>query len=221
MSCGSSTPRLPQKSRDQAPPASTTLLQRIGPRSVTTPLNRPAVVSSPRTAQRLEDRGAFTEGGIGDGRRGFLRLGAAVARRVERGRPAARRARQEPVDLVRSDQAGVDLIGLSLREPRLVLCRLLRRLAEIDDAGLAKPGLGLSARVHALPQAQGLDGERDLGEIAPHLAAPAPIAARLLAGDPAFLAQRDRHASLGEEERGRGADDAAADDDDIGLSRKL
>ena len=46
--------------------------------------------------------------------------------------------------------------------------------------------------------------------IAPRLAAPAPIAARLLAGDPAFLAERDRHASLGEAERGRGTDDAAA-----------
>ncbi len=83
------------------------------------------------------------------------------------------------------------------------------------------PGLGLGARVHALPQTQGLDGERDLGEIAPHLAAPAPIAARLLAGDRALLAERDRHASLRETERGGGADDAAADDDDVYLSRKL
>ena len=68
---------------------------------------------------------------------------------------------------------------------------------------------------------QDLQGEGDLGEIAPHLAAPAPIAARLLARDPAFLAECHRHAALGEKERGRGADDAAADDDDIGLSRQL
>ena len=51
FSCGKSTPRLPAKSRDQAPPASTTLAQRIGPCSVTTPLTRPPAVSIPRTAQ--------------------------------------------------------------------------------------------------------------------------------------------------------------------------
>src|SRR5262245_8611354 len=150
----------------------------------------------------LEDRSALAEGGIGDCRRGLLWLGAAVARRIERRRPAPRGAWQEPVDLVRSDEAGVNLVRLSLAEPGLVLCRLSRRLAEIDDASLAKPGLGVGARIHALPQPHRLNGEWDFGEIAPHLAAPAPIAARLLAGDPPFLAQDDRRASLGEEERG-------------------
>jgi len=51
LSCGKSTPRLPANSRDHAPPASTTVLQRMGPRSVTTPLIRPADSSTPRTAQ--------------------------------------------------------------------------------------------------------------------------------------------------------------------------
>ena len=48
---GKSIPRLPQKSRDQAPPARTTLSQRMRPSSVTTPETRPASVSIPRTAQ--------------------------------------------------------------------------------------------------------------------------------------------------------------------------
>jgi len=43
-------PKLAQNSRDQAPPASTTASQAIAPRSVTTPLIRPAVRSTPRTA---------------------------------------------------------------------------------------------------------------------------------------------------------------------------
>src|SRR5262249_55067381 len=47
------------------------------------------------------------------------------------------------------------------------------------------------------------------------------ISARLLAGDGALLAEHDRHAALGEEERGRSADDTTADDDDFGLGRKL
>ncbi len=44
-------PRLPQNSRDQAPPASTTDWQAIRPFSVTTAATRPAAVSMPRTAQ--------------------------------------------------------------------------------------------------------------------------------------------------------------------------
>jgi hypothetical protein len=36
-----------------------------------------------------------------------------------------------------------------------------------------------------------------------------------------FSQSANRHASLGEEQRGRCADDAAADDDDIDLGRKL
>ncbi len=45
--------RLPQNSRDQAPPASTTESQTIGPFSVTTPLTRPPLVSTPRTAHSV------------------------------------------------------------------------------------------------------------------------------------------------------------------------
>ena len=51
VSCGNSIPRLWQKRRDQAPPASTTVSQAIDPFSVTTLETRPAAVSSPRTAQ--------------------------------------------------------------------------------------------------------------------------------------------------------------------------
>ena len=51
VSCGSAMPRLWQKRRDQAPPASTTVSQAIAPFSVTTAEMRPPFVSSPRTAQ--------------------------------------------------------------------------------------------------------------------------------------------------------------------------
>ena len=53
LSCGRSMPRLPQNSRDQAPPASTTGSQAMRPFSVTTPATRPAAVSMPRTAQSV------------------------------------------------------------------------------------------------------------------------------------------------------------------------
>jgi hypothetical protein len=44
---------LPQNSRDQAPPASTTASQAICPFSVTTPETRPPCVSMPRTAHSV------------------------------------------------------------------------------------------------------------------------------------------------------------------------
>ena len=53
LSCGKSMPRLPQNSRDHAPPASTTLAQAIRPFSVTTAATRPPAVSMPRTAHRV------------------------------------------------------------------------------------------------------------------------------------------------------------------------
>src|SRR3712207_7029710 len=41
----------------------------------------------------------------------------------------------------------------------------------------AEAGLALDQRVHPLPEAQGLDRERELARVAPHLAHPAPVAA--------------------------------------------
>src|SRR6516164_5113681 len=187
-----------------------------------TPAQRSAILMPPNAGNAiLHDRGALADGGIRDGRGRLLRLGAAVARRVERRWPAPRRAGEEPIDLIRPNQAGVDLIGPSLREPCLAVRGLPLRLAELDDAGLAKPRLRAHPCIHPLPQAHALDRQRHLGKLATHLAAPAPISARLLTGDGALLADHERHVALGEEERGRSADDAAADNDDFGLGRKL
>src|SRR5450755_3771253 len=97
---------------------------------------------------------------------------------------------------------------------------LLRGLAEIGDAGLPEAGLGLDHFIHALPQPQALDDQRQLARVASHLAAPAPVAARLLAGDVPLLAEHRRNALPREEESGAGADDAAADDDDAGTARQ-
>src|SRR5262245_55063368 len=51
VSCGNRRPRLSQKRRDQAPPASTAALQGIRPFSVITAEMRPPDVSIPRAAQ--------------------------------------------------------------------------------------------------------------------------------------------------------------------------
>jgi peptide/nickel transport system permease protein len=79
----------------------------------------------------------------------------------------------------------------------------------------------LDPRVDAAPQPQRLPDKRDFARIAPHLAAPAPVAARLLAGDDTLLDERDIDAALSELERGGGTDDAAADDRDGGSGWKI
>ena len=83
VNCGNGMPRLPQKRRDQAPPASTTASQAMRPFSVTTPETRPAEVSRPRTAQCGEDLRALPPGAVGDGGRGHEGLGAAIVLAVK------------------------------------------------------------------------------------------------------------------------------------------
>ena len=161
----------------------------------------------------------------GDRRRGHLRLGLAVARRVEGAGPGFCGAGQQARDLGAVDDPRVELVVAGMIEPAGEAREVVLVLGEIHDAAGAKPGLGLDPLVHPLPQPQALDDQRDFAGVARHLAAPAPVAARLLAGDVALLAQHGRDAPLGEEQRGAGADDAAADDHDIGAgpagSRRL
>ena len=147
-------------------------------------------------------------------------FGTAVGRRVQRGDEAARRARHQCVDRGAAQQPRIHLILPRIGQPRLLRGDLLLGLAQIGDAGLAKPGVAVDARVHAAPQPQALDRQRDLARIASHGAAPAPVAAGLLAADAALLAQHHRVALLGQEQRGAGADDAAAYDDHPGALGK-
>jgi hypothetical protein len=179
-------PRLPQKRRDQAPPASTTLSQAIVPFSVTTPETLPAETSRARAPRSAERSGAVRAGGIGDGRRGLLRLGATVGRRVEGAAPFDACARHQLAGVCARHEAGIELIGPGVLQPALAARDLLVGLAQIGNAALAKAGLGADPLVHAAPQAQRLDGERDLARVPAHLAAPAPVAARLLGAHSPF-----------------------------------
>jgi hypothetical protein len=96
-------------------------------------------------------------------------------------------------------------------EPGLVHGGVARGLVEVDDAGAAIAGRGLEPRLHPLPLAERFERERNLGRVTAHLAAPAPVAAGLLAGDAALLHQGDGDAALGKRQRRHDADDAAAD----------
>ena len=110
---------------------------------------------------------------------------------------------------------------LRVAEPGLVLRDLLRVVAQIGDAGRPEPGLRLGQRIHPAPQPQAFHRQRQLAQIAPDGAAPAPVAARLLAADRPLLAQRHGDSAPRQEQRRANADDAAADDDDIDALRQL
>lgn len=95
------------------------------------------------------------------------------------------------------------------------------RVAEIGDAGLPKAGFAADTLVHTTPEPKTLDRERQLGRIAPHLAYPAPVSRRLLCSDQSLFAQGNGDATLNQRKRGRHADDAAADHDDVHMRRQL
>src|SRR3984893_11217398 len=104
--------------------------------------------------------------------------------------------------------------------PFLPCGQFLRVLGQEQDTGTPKAGINAGVVLHVLPQAQRLAGKRDLGARAALLAAPAPIAARLLRAHMPLLDQRDRMPLLRQMIGRRDADDATADDDDINLRRQ-
>jgi hypothetical protein len=94
---------------------------------------------------------------------------------------------------------GQNLILPSLVEPGFLRGDFGFGLAQIHDAGLAKAGLLAGAAVHVAPELERFQCEGNLPQVAPHGAAPAPVAAGLLPADAAFLAQHDGVAFLGQE----------------------
>jgi len=114
---------------------------------------------------------------------------AAPWRGVECSGPGAGQTWHQLCRFTPADDAGVELILAGVLEPGFELVQLGLGLGQIHDAGLAEAGFGFDQLVHALPQPQALDDQGNLARVPPHLAAPAPIAARLLAGDVALLAQ--------------------------------
>src|SRR5215470_16604381 len=134
-------------------------------------------------------RGAVPPRCFGYRRRRPLRLGLAVAGGVERASPVSGQAGHQLGRFGAAEDAAVQLILSGVLEPGFKLRELWLGLRQIHDPGLAKPGLGFDHLVHALPEPEALDDQRQFARIAAHLATPAPIAARLLAGDVALFAE--------------------------------
>jgi hypothetical protein len=120
-----------------------------------------------------------------------------------------------------AQQAAADLMLARMLQPALPARELGGIAGQIENAMTAESGIGADLLLQPAPDRQALLDQRNLGFVAALLAAPAPIAARLLAGDAALLDQHDGDAAARQEISSRAADDAAADDDDVGAGRKL
>ena len=178
-------------SRDQTPPASTHGSQAMRPRSVTTPETRPASrLDAPHRA-------------VGEDLRAWSRAASAIAGAamlVPLGRRSACAA--PPIKLPRAPDhrferralraAGFDLILLARRPatPPAPLSQLWSHRYTMPAR--RNPVSAVDARVHVTPQAQAFHRQWDFARVAAHGPAPAPVAAGLLAADPALFAQDDR-----------------------------
>jgi hypothetical protein len=123
-------------------------------------------------------------------------------------------------DFGRRQDRRVNLLFARDLGPFLPGRQFFRILGQEQDARTPKAGIDTGIALHVLPQAQRLAGKRDFGARTALLAAPAPIAARLLRADMPLLDQCNRLPLLRQVIGRRDADDAAADDDDIGLRRQ-
>jgi hypothetical protein len=147
---------------------------------------------------------------LGDSRGGFLRLGAPVAFRVKSSAELGRCPGHQSSDLIRPDHARVELIRSRVLQPGFPLGDVGVGLAEVHDPGGTEAGFATDRLVHSLPEPEALDDQRQLARIPPHLAAPAPIPARLLAGDFTFFAQHDGDTFARQRPSSADADDPTA-----------
>ncbi|CAM3621298.1 hypothetical protein PANO111632_22080 [Paracoccus nototheniae] len=142
---------------------------------------------------------------------GHLRFGPPVMRVVERAANIQRQARKAGQRFIARQQLGGDLPVLQAVLPVAFLGQGGVGGGGKGDAALAIPRLAADAGVQALPQAHGIDHQRHLARVAMGQAHPAPVATGLFARDMALFEQGDPQAPVRQLERGRGADDAAAD----------
>ena len=215
-SCGNSIPSERQNRDVQAPAAQSTVDVLIVPCSVTTAETLPADDSIPRTAQAVRMAAPSRAGGASQCGRRLVRFRAAVTCGVKGAAPAGRRAANQALQFLAVDQPRPDFVVLCGLDPCRIPLELPVVFDRIDDALFAKSDI-LADRIAQLPpDAQRLDDHRQLACIPALLPYPTPVAAGLLAGDVALLADDHINALPGQEPGGGDADDAATDDDDIG-----
>jgi hypothetical protein len=145
------------------------------------------------------------------------RLGIGVARRIQPRAPVALHLRDERADLRRVDTAAVEPVGNGVGQPDGYALFILVGFGRHEDAGDFKfRGRGSQPLGQVMPDAVGLARQRNFPLVPPLLTHEAPGPARLLGSDLSSFQHDDLYATLGQPKSGRAADDASADDDDIG-----
>src|SRR5215211_1361911 len=160
--------------------------------------------------------GAEPPRAFGDRRHGERGFRPAVGRRMDATDPALGAARRHRLGLGRGQHVAAHLHLAGLVGPARPPGEVALAGRHIDEAGAAKAGLRAELLVQAAPHVDGALGQRQFAQIAVLLAAPAPVAAGLLAGDVVLRDDGHRVALLGEMVGGGDAGDAAADHDDVG-----
>jgi hypothetical protein len=202
-------PSEPQKSRVQAPAAQTMARRRYAARGRLDSTH----------GRAAQDPGAVALGATrnrGDRARG---LRTAVASSVQRARPALA-AHENPPELAAGDEARVERVIMRDGKPFAELLELRAVFRKVQRAALVEANVLTELAGQILPESKALHHERQLDRGPALLPHPAPVAPRLLAGDPALLEQHHGQSGAREIVGRRAADDAAADDHDVGCIRQ-
>src|SRR5579864_6089426 len=110
--------------------------------------------------------------------------------------PVAGAARCHRLGFRRREDAAVHLVFARLQSPFLPLREIGRPRRYIEKTGAAKARLGPQLAIEVAPDLQALHRQRKFAQVAMLLAAPAPVAAALLAGHVTLFDERDRVALL-------------------------
>ena len=144
----------------------------------------------------LMDGSAAPTGRFRNRRRGLRGLRTPVTRRVQPADPFLGRARRHGARFGRAEDMAVDLLLACHVRPAFPARDIGRVLGHVKNAGAAESGFRTDLLVQRAPGLERVFDQRQFRPVTRGLAHPAPIAARLLAGDPAFLDERDRQALL-------------------------
>ena len=121
-------------------------------------------------------------------------LGAAVTGRIQGTRPLNRSSVHELPELGTRQQARIDTEVFRDTEPAGKLVELLVRSRREETATASETDVFTNVLCEVVPDSETLEHHGDFARVTTLYPDPAPVAPRLLAGNVAFLAERDRNA---------------------------
>jgi hypothetical protein len=159
--------------------------------------------------------------GFGERRSGQSGFGTTVARRMHAADPVGGAAGRHRPGFADAQDTAVHAEVTRSQGPGFPLSKVGLAGRDVQQAGPSKAGLCPDFAVQFGPELEAFHGKRQLAQIAMLLAAPAPVAAGLFAGNVPLVEQRDRYALLRERVGSRTAGHAATDHDDVGGAWQL